>query len=100
MEQFWEVDIQQQFETFCSDIGMSMTTALCIFAKVAVREQKIPFEIVAGNDPFYGPQNKARLKRSIEQMEKPGGTVHEVNLDDKDKCCFKRVKKTNPGKGG
>lgn len=33
-------------------------------------------------DPFYDPSNIARLKKSIEQMEKYGGTVHEVSGDD------------------
>lgn len=33
-------------------------------------------------DPFYSPENMARLKRSIAQMEATGGTVHEVVYDD------------------
>lgn len=40
-------DLKRQFDDFCSDIGMSMTTAFCVFAKTAVRERKIPFEIKA-----------------------------------------------------
>ena len=39
--------LKSQFEEFCSAVGMSMTTAFNIFAKTAVREQKIPFEISA-----------------------------------------------------
>ena len=38
-------ELKKQFETFCNDVGMSMTTAFTIFAKKAVREQRIPFEI-------------------------------------------------------
>jgi DNA-damage-inducible protein J len=38
-------DLKKQFDSFCSDIGMNMTTAFCVFAKTVVREQKIPFEI-------------------------------------------------------
>ena len=26
-------DLKRQFDNFCSEIGMSMTTAFCIFAK-------------------------------------------------------------------
>lgn len=48
-----DADLKKQFEAFCSDIGMSMTTAFCVFAKMAVRERRIPFEITAENDPFY-----------------------------------------------
>lgn len=38
-------ELKRQFETFCSDMGMTMTTAFNIFAKKAVREYRIPFEI-------------------------------------------------------
>lgn len=75
-------DLKKQFEVFCSEVGMSMTTAICVFAKTAVRERRIPFEISAGSDPFYSEENMERLKRAMEQMETRGGTVHEVNLDD------------------
>lgn len=74
--------IKKQFEAFCSDVGMTMTTAVCVFAKTAVRERRIPFEISAESDPFYSPANIARLRKSIAEMEATGGTVHEVNLND------------------
>lgn len=38
-------ELKRQFEAFCSDMGMTMTTAFNIFAKKAVREYRIPFEI-------------------------------------------------------
>lgn len=50
-----DAELKKQFEAFCSDIGMSMTTAFCVFAKKAVRERRIPFEITADSDPFYSP---------------------------------------------
>lgn len=40
-------NLKNQFEAFCADMGMSMTTAFNIFAKKAVREYRIPFEIGA-----------------------------------------------------
>ena len=40
-----DADLKQQFEAFCAEIGMSMTTAFCVFAEKAVRENRIPFEI-------------------------------------------------------
>ena len=75
-------DLKKQFDAFCSDIGMSMTTAICVFVKKAVRERRIPFDITADNDPFYSAENIQRLRKSIAQMKKTGGTIHEVNLDD------------------
>lgn len=38
-------NLKHQFEAFCADMGMSMTTAFTIFARKAVREYRIPFEI-------------------------------------------------------
>lgn len=38
-------DLKKQADALFSELGMSMTTAITIFAKQAVREQKIPFDI-------------------------------------------------------
>ena len=70
-------DLKKQFDAFCADIGMNMTTAFCVFAKTAVRERRIPFEISPKTDPFYSRTNITRLRKSIAQMEATGGTVHE-----------------------
>lgn len=38
-------ELKQQFELFCADMGMTMTTAFNIFARKVVKEYRIPFEI-------------------------------------------------------
>ena len=58
-----DADLKRQFEAFCSDIGMTMTTAFCVFAKTAVRKQKIPFEISAY--PFYSASNMCYLEKKM-----------------------------------
>ena len=45
-----DADLKKQFEAFCADMGMTMTTAFNIFARKAVREYRIPFEI-GGREP-------------------------------------------------
>ena len=40
-----DADLKKQFEAFCTDMGMTMTTAINVFARKAVRENRIPFEI-------------------------------------------------------
>lgn len=72
-------NLKKQFDSFCSEVGMSMSTAFNIFARTVVRQRKIPFEISTEKDPFYSAENIERLKKSIEQMEKTSGTIHEVN---------------------
>ena len=37
--------LKKQFETFCGEVGLNMTSAFNLFAKTVVRQQKIPFEI-------------------------------------------------------
>ncbi|MFR8469699.1 damage-inducible protein J [Eisenbergiella tayi] len=38
-------NLKQQFDWLCSELGLNMTTAINIFAKTMVRQQKIPFEV-------------------------------------------------------
>lgn len=45
-----DADLKRQFEEFCADMGMTMTTAFNLFAKKTVREYRIPFEI-SGEKP-------------------------------------------------
>ena len=33
-----DADLKRQFEAFCADMGMTMTTAFNVFARKAVRE--------------------------------------------------------------
>ena len=40
--------LKSQFEDLCEIFGMSMTTAINVFARAVVRERKIPFEISEG----------------------------------------------------
>ena len=74
-----EKDKKKEMEEICKDIGISIGTAFNIFAKKFTRERKMPFELDAA--PFYSQKNIERLKKSIEQMEKTGGTVHEIDYD-------------------
>ena len=73
-------DLKNEFDHVCDDLGLTMTGAITIFVKKMTREKRIPFEVSA--DPFYSEENMDRLRKSIAQMEKTGGTIHEVNLDD------------------
>lgn len=73
-------ELKKQFDAFCSDIGMSMTTAFCVFAKTAVRQRKIPFEISADSDPFYNSANMARLQKAIAEVNAGIATLKEHEL--------------------
>ncbi len=80
-----DAELKRQFEAFCADMGMSMTTAFCVFAKKAVREYRIPFEIGAEipNEETRRAIEDARkgigLSRAFSSVEE---LMEDLNADD------------------
>lgn len=62
-------DVKREFNELCENIGLTMTTAFCVFAKKAVSEQKIPFDLTANTDPFYSETNMKHLTAIIDGIE-------------------------------
>ena len=59
-------EVKERAERMFSDFGMNLSTAFNIFARQALRQGKIPFEIY---DPFYSTKNQAELNRRIADIE-------------------------------
>ena len=78
-------DLKRQFEEFCSDMGMTMTAAFNIFAKKAVREYRIPFEI-GGDIPNAETRKAIEDVRNGIGLSRPFSSVRELmedlNADD------------------
>jgi DNA-damage-inducible protein J len=68
-------DIKESAESLFNDLGMNLSTAFNIFARQALRQGRIPFDIY---DPFYSEKNQARLARSIADAEAGKVTAHDV----------------------
>ena len=62
-------DVKKEFNALCENIGLTMTTAFCVFAKKAVSEQRIPFDLTANTDPFYSEANMKHLTSVIDGIE-------------------------------
>lgn len=61
---------KKELDELCEELGMNLTTFFTIYAKKALRERKIPFEVSARReDPFYSESNIRRIKESEEQIE-------------------------------
>lgn len=75
-------DVKDRFERACDELGMSMTTAVNVFARTVAREQRIPFEVTS--DPFWSEENQAHLRRSFAQLDSGRYTVHELDEADGD----------------
>lgn len=73
-------DLKRQFDAFCSDVGMTMTTAICVFAKTAVREHRIPFEIKSGLESAETLKAMENAEKGV-NMSRAFGSVEELMED-------------------
>ena len=72
-----------RFNAFCSDVGLDISSALNLFIKAVIRENRIPFSISRDSDPFYSPVNQAHVLKSIQELRDGKGTPHElIEVDD------------------
>ena len=61
-----ERELKEQAEEMFNELGMNLSTAFNIFARQALREGKIPFEI---SDPFYSQKNQLEIAKRISEIE-------------------------------
>jgi len=76
--------LKTQAEAAFSSMGLTTTGAVTVFLKAVVREQRIPFDVVADPydaDPYFNPANRAVLNRSI-AAAKRGEFAETATLDD------------------
>ena len=65
------------FDTFCANVGLNTSTAINLFVKAVLRENRIPFEIVQDSS-FYSEKNMKALEHSKTQMENGQHSIHEL----------------------
>jgi len=61
-------DMKKELDKVVDDMGMNITTFFMIYAKRALRDRKIPFEVTAPEDPFFSDSNMKRLRESEQQF--------------------------------
>lgn len=61
--------MKKELDELCDELGMNLTTFFTIYAKKALRERKIPFEVSAKKEnPFYSESNMKRIREAEEQI--------------------------------
>ena len=75
-------EVKRDAERTLNDIGLSMSTAINIFLKTVVRENRIPFELSA--DPFYNRENIAELEKRVTDIRSGKSTLKEQALIEVD----------------
>ena len=68
------------FEDFCNSVGMSVSTAVSLFVKNVINNQKLPFTIE--RDPFYSEENMARLDRAISNAKNNKNMSYHELIED------------------
>lgn len=58
-----EEGLKKEMETLCQELGLTMTTAVTIFAKKMVREQAIPFWVSTGVP--YSPTRTPKEEQKV-----------------------------------
>ena len=66
--------MKRELDDMVEEMGMNLTTFFMVYAKRALRDRRIPFDITAPEDVFYSDTNMEQLRRSIAQV-KSGKTV-------------------------
>lgn len=70
---------KDSFENIISSIGLNVTTAITAFVKAVIRENGLPFELKAKDDPYiYSDENLKYLRQTIAQVEGGKGQVNEL----------------------
>ena len=60
-------DVKKRMERACTEMGLSRSAALTMFAKKVGREYRIPFEVSA--DPFYSESNLQHLESVMQDVK-------------------------------
>jgi DNA-damage-inducible protein J len=83
-----DTEVKKQFESFCVNTGINMTSAVTSFVKTVIREQRIPFEIsstshnnfykVSDDIEYFDEGMVKRLLKAKERFEKGQYQQHEL----------------------
>ena len=57
---------KKNFEQFCNSVGMNVSTAVNMFIKAVLREQKLPFEVKSNilEETIYNKLKEAEIEMS------------------------------------
>ena len=72
------------FDMFCKNVGLIASTAINLFVKAVLRENRIPFEITQIPDPFFSEKNQAYILKSVQELRNGQGHIHELIEEDFD----------------
>lgn len=77
-------DLKQEFDSLCEEFGMSMATAINIFARTVVREGRIPFEVSSHKTAPLMAASASQMLRIMQALssEAQEAGVADMSLDE------------------
>lgn len=64
----FEDSMKRELDEMCSEMGMNITTFFMVYAKRALRDRRIPFDITAPAEPFYSKSNMSQIEKAVGQV--------------------------------
>jgi DNA-damage-inducible protein J len=80
-----EPNLKKDFANICDDMGLSISSAITIFAKTVVREQRIPFEIATSkklNAVTISAIENIEADKEVKSFKTPDELFAELNSED------------------
>lgn len=79
-----DTELKKQAEELFSDLGLSMSAAITVFMKQAVREQRIPFTVSRGYNEetiqaIENVRNRQNFSRGFSSVQE---LMEDLNADD------------------
>lgn len=71
--------LKTMFDALCAEFGMSVNTAINVFARAVVQRRRIPFEICASEEKT--PAERIAAFRNMREWAEKGNTP-ELSLDE------------------
>lgn len=63
-------NLRDQVEELCKNLGMNISTFFMIYAKKAVNDRAIPFQLTSNDEIFYSKSNVDALEKAAKQISK------------------------------
>lgn len=73
-----DAEVKKQAQELFEGLGLSMSAAINVFLRQAIKENAIPFRV--GSDPFYSEANQRYLKQVIKDIETGKSELKEHEL--------------------
>lgn len=82
----FDTETKKEIDKLCDKLGLSITNFFTIFAKKAIREQAIPFELSAREDDF-SYENMVQSMKKLQKAAIKNGTA-DMNMEEINKEIY------------